>query len=111
MLHGVRDDVTSCVMTSRRYQAVTRRSQLSLPMIDVAVSSEVTDRSPSKVSSEKSRLSAACGDDGDAIRQVRPPISGSAALSRQRNDNNHGRPAAGRLDVQQSATSGRPVKV
>ena len=33
---------TVYAMTSRRYQTVTRRSQLSSPMIDVAMSSEVT---------------------------------------------------------------------
>jgi len=77
-------------MTSHRYQAVTRRSQLSPPMIDVVVSSEVTDCSLSKVSSEKSWLSTADSDDADAIRQVHPPMSGSPALSRERNDNNRG---------------------
>ena len=52
-LHGI------YATTSRCYQAVTGCCQLSPPMIDVAVSSEVTDRSLSKVSFEKSRLSAA----------------------------------------------------
>ena len=64
------------VMMPHRYQAVTRRSQLSPPMIDVPMSAEVTDRSISKVSSEKSRLSTTGSNACDAIRQVHPPMSG-----------------------------------
>jgi len=98
--------------TSRRYQTVTRRSQLSLPMIDVAVSSEVTERSHLEVSSETPRLSAVdqhcrccCCRHISSFPSSRRPLRRCFA---KRNDNNRGTPAR---PTAITHTSGWPVKV
>ena len=94
-----RDDVMVYVMTSCRYQAVTRHSQLSPEMIDVAVSSEVTDQG---LLWEIQTVNYA---DSPAIRRVHPTMSDSIAERQQSYS------ASSRLFLQQPATFGRSVKV